>query len=245
VPLRNNCRHLRRHVGITAAIVSIGLGAAILSPRAALAFFPDPEDSPGYITLETLPAELYYPDLDPGETAWGQVRVVLRDSLAATLTTTVFVGGPIFEQADGLTLVTRVCDAPWVGVPEVITTSANPTCARGEQALTTQMAPLSDAGSSRSAGMGVIDGDNPQHILLALSMPAASPGQAPTPAGLEGDFSLRVDATGDDIVAAGTPTAPTLAATGVEVLAAGVLAMGTIMLGILVRRGRRRTTEMD
>jgi hypothetical protein len=239
-----NRRQIGRRAGIVAAIVAIALGGSILGPRAALAFFPDPEDSPGYITLETLPAELYYPDLDPGETAYGEVRVVLRDSISATLSTTVFVGGPIFQQADGLTLVTRLCDAPWVDVPQVITTASNPTCARGERDLTTQMAPLTDAGSSRTADMGEIDGENPQHILLALTMPARMPGQAATPTGLEGVFSLRVDATGDDVVPAGTPQG-TLPSTGVEVLAAGVLAMGTIMLGILVRRGRRRTTEMD
>jgi hypothetical protein len=246
VPLRNNRRQHRRQAGFAAAIVAIAIGASMVGPRAALAFFPIPENNPGYIVLDVRPEELYYPDLEPGETVYGQVRVTLRDAVEANLAMSIFVGGPIFQQSDGLMMVTTLCEDEWVDVPYGIIADRAPTCPRGERILTSQMAPLPAEGSSQSADIGLIDGDNNQYLLLRLSMPPNTTGRPMTPLGLEGEFSLRVDATGEDIVSASTdPRLGALPHTGVEILGGGIIAMGAIMLGVLVRRGRRQTNEMD
>jgi hypothetical protein len=214
VSARRHRRLTLRRAGIALASLALIAGASLVAPHAAQAVFRATESRPGYLVLHTQPANLYFPQLSPGGVAYGRVEVLLDDADTAELSIETFGQGALFDHPDGVTLITRLCEEEWVGVPVDGVGNANrPTCGGEVRMIGWLDTTVLVTDAVTSTALGEIHRGDPRYILVELRMPGGRSAPDESLMGSSGDFSMRITATGDADVTPGAPTPSSPSAT--------------------------------
>lgn len=220
-------------------VLAIGTAsAAVVVADASPAVGAEIPPTVNYLVLATEPSVLQFPRLQPGDVVYGQVRMSLENATTGALSVTMRKSGALASHVNGMVLSARLCDSEFTGVPTDPASTALPLCALNERTVV-----VTSPGETYSADAPVWDlaelhSSADRFLLITLRMPPATGPPDVTLQNLTGDFAFQVrvqapSALPDD-------DSDPLAKTGANILTALAVAGGALLLGTLLRTGRRR-----
>ncbi|WP_146137461.1 hypothetical protein [Gulosibacter molinativorax] len=185
----------------------------------------------GLLTLRADPHPFHWQDAGPGETHDWLIEASLADATAGTLSLEMRADGALVTEA-GMTVSVDSCPVAFSRAAE----DAPPQCA-GTATPVLPVTPIREIALPESGDvfpLADLRADEPRHLLVTLGIPAdASPAEL---SGASATLSVGLHARGDSVPGNDdTGSHAGLAATGANVLALILLAVGLIGYGLSVR----------
>lgn len=222
---RSQCRVLHAALGIV--LLAVGSIAAV-TPAAAWVDVPE-TGIRGALVLRThnLPAENI--DLAAGESHEFLIQARLVDASQSSLALQLRATGTLVHRAAGLRISVESCRAAYPNV-------AAPCPTGGTDVI--EHARLADIATESSSGvwaLAPLTAAEPRYLKVALFLPADPNHERPA----SGSVAVGLIATGDTHLATEIPQLPHIAEAGIRVFSVVVVAAGSLLLGLSLRRGTR------
>ena len=223
--LRNSALALALAFGV---ITTLGVG--LTATRAAAVFNQIAETgTPGYLKLAVDSGSQLFADLNPGDSATWLIQASLHDAPSSTLTVEMQGQGAMINHSN-----MRVTLIACAGTFQSATAGAS--CSGTSQTILNDQ-PLGQViQSGQLTDLSTLQNGQPRELLVTLAVPASTP-----VALFEGEsavIGIGVHASGDNTPPVVTPPGQkaaqpqSLAATGTDALALGMLSLGLIGLAL-------------
>lgn len=231
----------RAVVRIAAVALIVG-GVSLATTRAYAAWVDVPQTgNSGQLALATEPFPTEFGRLAAGESAYWMIQARLADVDASTLSLQLRGWGELVEHADGLTVGVDACTVPFVGEAAV---AGCPTEAVSV-VETVRLGSIATDAASTTWPLADLSREAPRYLRVTLGVPAGAANDGSLQ-GLSGNFAVGLYAAGDSPDVAPVPPGPAasnqLAEAGINVLAAVLVAGGSVLMGATTRR-RVRTSR--
>jgi hypothetical protein len=223
----------RRAVAFVACGLLIAAGGLLFSARAYAAFTPAVPTGNGILQIDSDPYPAQLQAIAPGESAQLQLHVRLEGAPSGSLAMQLRGSGPLVERAAGLKIAVASCPRAFEGQAPHLS------CAVGGESILAA-APLASVATSTSSSSWLLEDirrEQARFLLVTLSMPPDT-GASDSIVGLAGNFAVGLYAAGDD-VAAPAAQRSVLADTGLSLAGPLLIALGTLGIGLVMRRMRR------
>jgi len=197
---------------------------------------------------------------------YGQVRMSLQNADTGALSVTMRTGGALASHPKGLTFEAHLCDSEYAGIPVSPSSTAVPICALNERTVIVTAPGQTYDARAPVWDLAELDSSADRFLLITLRMPPVTTPPDVTVGGLAADFAFQIRVQGEGPSQgdpdAGTDPGPAtetdpgidpgvgpvassgaidlLARTGASVGMALAVAAGFVLLGTLIRTGRRR-----
>lgn len=234
----------RAVVRIAAVALIVG-GVSLATTRAYAAWVDVPHTgNPGQLVLASDPFPAEFGRLAAGESAYWMIEARLADVESSTLNLQLRGWGELVEHADGLTIRVDACAVPFVGEAAVAACPAEVV----PVVETVRLGSIATDAASDTWPLADLSREAPRYLRVALDVPAGAANDVSVQ-GLSGNFAVGLYTAGDSSDATPVPPgsaapdsgSPDLAETGVNVLAALLVAGGAVLLGSTARRRVRKT----